>query len=196
MRLDPETHTYTDDQGAEWPSVTTILGAVLGNQWEGVAGQYHLDRGRSVHALFDLLARGESLDDYDVAPDLLPYADQWRKWRAACNPEIIASESLVFHSAMRYAGTADLVATIGKRLCIVDYKATATFRDRWQLAAYALAYESMSKHLVQGLVSVQIRPDSWRMSPPITGSELAVVRREWQGIRTAFGCQCKEKAKG
>jgi hypothetical protein len=180
-------HVYRDQTGAVWPGVTDILTAVLGDQWAGKTGQYHLDRGRSVHALFDMLARGEALDDYDVAPGLLPYADQWRAWQATTGLHFVATEVLVHHEAMRYAGTLDAVVRIGKATCILDYKASPTPRDKWQMAAYAMAWESMGGDKIAGLVSVQITPDSWRMGEVVTGSKYAAAKREWMAIRTVYG---------
>jgi hypothetical protein len=187
-------HVYRDWTGAVWLGVTEILTAVLGDQWAGKTGQYHLDRWRSVHALFALLGNGERLEDYDVAPGLLPYAEQWRALRDVVQPGFVATEAIVYHASMRYAGTLDAVAYIGGRLCVLDYKASPTPRDKWQMAAYAMAWESMGGDKIAGLVSVQITPESWRMGEVVTGSKYAAAKREWMAIRTVYGLL--EQSKG
>ena len=193
IALDAATHTYRDETGAVWPGVTTILSTVLGDQWAGKATQYHLDRGHAAHALYALLGDGEDMAQYNVDPELLPYANQWRAWQAATGAAIMATERAVHHERLRYAGTMDAAAMIGRRYYIMDYKGSATLRDRWQLAAYAMAHEDMGGTKADGVLSVQITPESWKMSEPITGRELEIAKREWCAIRTVYGCVCKEK---
>ena len=193
IALDAETHVYKDETGAIWPGVTDILSTVLGDQWAGKAGQYHLDRGHAAHALYALLGDGEDLAQYNVDPELMPYANQWRGWQVATGADIVTTERIIHHAALRYAGTLDAVVSIAGRLYVADYKASPTFRDRWQMAAYAVAWDAIDAMKIHGLASVQITPDSWKMSEPITGRELETAKREWCAIRTVYGCMMKEK---
>jgi hypothetical protein len=61
------------------------------------------------------------------------------------------------------------------------------------MAAYAVAWDAIDMMKIHGLASVQITPESWQMSAPITGRELETAKREWCAIRTVYGCVCKEK---
>jgi hypothetical protein len=83
---------------------------------------------------------------------------------------------------------------LGGIACVLDYKASPTPRDKWQMAAYAMALEAMHGGKIAGLVSVQITPESWRMGEVVTGSKYAAAKREWMAIRTVYGLL--EQSKG
>jgi hypothetical protein len=123
----------------------------------------------------------------------MPYAHQWRQWQSATGAHLLTTERIIHHATLRYAGTLDAVVVIGGKAYIVDYKASPTLRDRWQMAAYALTWDAIDVMKIHGLASVQITPDSWQMSAPIVGRELETAKREWCAIRTVYGCMMKEK---
>ncbi|WP_323958541.1 cytochrome [Arthrobacter sp. JZ12] len=66
----------------------------------------------------DLAAHGEE-----------PFAARFDEWWDLYQVKPIAPEITVWNSEVGYAGTLDLVATIGGRLCILDFKTRATDRD-------------------------------------------------------------------
>lgn len=56
------------------------------------------------------------------------YADRFDEWWDLYRPEPLAAEVTVWNSTVGYAGTLDLVARVGGRVCIVDYKTKGTDR--------------------------------------------------------------------
>ncbi|WP_084033319.1 cytochrome [Arthrobacter sp. 35/47] len=57
------------------------------------------------------------------------FAARFDEWWDLYQVKPIAPEITVWNSELGYAGTLDLVATIGGRLCIIDFKTRATDRD-------------------------------------------------------------------
>lgn len=57
------------------------------------------------------------------------FAARFDEWWDLYQVKPIAPEITVWNAELGYAGTLDLVATIGGRLCIVDFKTRATDRD-------------------------------------------------------------------
>lgn len=192
LTFEAASHTYRLN-GRTVPGVTEILGDVLGDQWAGIAGAYHQARGQAAHAVYALLARGNSLADYTVDPVLVPYARQWLSWRDTVRPTPSAIEAVVYSTRHDYAGTADLLAWIGGKLAVIDFKGTATARDRLQLAAYAIAAEECGLGRVATLLAVEIGPESWRMidAGRAVGTVLPVsivreAKADWLAVRTVY----------
>ena len=57
------------------------------------------------------------------------YADRFDEWWDLYEVRPLATELTVWNASVGYAGTLDLVATIGGRVCLVDYKTKGTTRD-------------------------------------------------------------------
>ena len=193
VALDPVTHTYRDAQGRTVPGVTDMLTAVLGDQWAGKATEYHLARGQAAHAVYALLGRGEDLGLYEIDPALDGHVRQWREWDKVAVPIFHATEIVVHSTRHDFAGTLDAVAHIGGRLSVVDYKATATRRDVWQMALYALAYEEQTGVVIPQAIGVQITADYWRMSEPVLGVEWERAKRQALAARTVYGMMEQER---
>ena len=180
-------HVYRTPDNRIVPGVTGILSDVMGDQWAGRATQYHLDRGNAAHALYAILGRGEDLGLYEVDPALDGYVRQWRKWAAAVGPDICIVERAVHSAVNDYAGTLDAIAMISSKRTIIDYKATATRRDIWQMALYAAAWTEESGIKIVQAIGVQITADSWRMSEPVRGPEWERAKRQALAVRTVWG---------
>ncbi|RUQ22721.1 cytochrome P450 [Kocuria sp. HSID16901] len=56
------------------------------------------------------------------------WADRFDEWWDLYQPEPLAAEVTVWNHTVGYAGTLDLVARIGGRVCIIDYKTKGTDR--------------------------------------------------------------------
>ncbi|WP_146362246.1 PD-(D/E)XK nuclease family protein [Arthrobacter yangruifuii] len=78
-----------------------------------------LDRPHEVErAREELSARGEH-----------QFADRFDEWWKLYDVQPLAPEITVWNAELGYAGTLDLVARIGGRLCLIDYKTKNTDRD-------------------------------------------------------------------
>lgn len=104
-------------------------------------------RGTAVHTAAEQIALGI---EARVAPEYVPYVEQYRRWLDKFAPRYLLAECPVYNVSHRYAGTLDAIVEIDGRALIVDYKTTEYGPDEdrnrppypeaaLQLVAYARA---------------------------------------------------------
>ena len=132
--FDPDAHRYTI-AGKVVPSVTQVLGVMLPG-WK--ASEWHLERGRAVHACAAMIARGKKFD-YDL--QIAGQVAACLKFFAEVRQVVLAVEHRVFSLHHQYAGTLDLLIQWGPvHTAVVDWKSTLSDQVPYQVAAYAEAY--------------------------------------------------------
>jgi hypothetical protein len=77
------------------------------------------DLGTEVHRIAEAIGKGE---EPDIAPELLPYAYQYRAFLEDVQPKMLAVEYMGLNRAHGYAGTGDFIAAIGGLVTAVDIK--------------------------------------------------------------------------
>jgi hypothetical protein len=134
---------YVDSAGRRIPSVTECL---------RLAGLVDLDgipvatletarqRGKDVHAWIESSVLG-LLDDVTPDPRIAGYVEAWEKFRVATGFASTDTELRVVHATYGYAGTIDLLGTIGGDAWLLDVKATAQVPPEaaLQTAGYRMA---------------------------------------------------------
>lgn len=96
-------------------------------------------RGTRIHALAEPLARGKEVD---VPDELAGHVDSCVRFLDDWDVQTQWSESPVYHERYLYAGTLDLIATVGGETWLLDWKTSASgaYGDTaFQLAAYRYA---------------------------------------------------------
>lgn len=103
-------------------------------------------RGTSVHSIIEAYALGQSPD---VPAEIEAWHEQVKRFLDEQQPVFEAAETSVFNLTLGYAGTMDMILTVGGKRCIVDAKTTDKGPDArsrppydevaLQLAAYARA---------------------------------------------------------
>lgn len=78
-------------------------------------------RGTDVHQAAEQLALGAVPD---VAPEIEPYVEQYRRFLEDFEPEFLLAEAPVYNLTRGYAGTLDAVARIDGRTVVCDVKTT------------------------------------------------------------------------
>lgn len=138
-------HVYKLD-GFEIPSVSEVMKPLSDARYSNIDVRTlnkAADKGTAVHnAIENWIKFGIE----DVPEQFDGYFEAFKKWWEESKPEAVGSEIRVCHKVMRYAGTVDLVAYVGERLTLVDYKSTAAISDMTcgvQLEAYSRALEDM-----------------------------------------------------
>jgi len=94
-------------------------------------------RGDRVHQYAEQMALRQLGHPHEVANtrELLrshgegAFADRFDEWWDAYGVRPLAPEVTVWNAEVGYAGTLDLVAEIGGRVCLIDYKTKGTTRD-------------------------------------------------------------------
>lgn len=189
LEFDPQTHTYTLD-GRRLPSVTEVLAPLI--DYSRVPPDV-LERarvfGQHVHEACDLFNRDE-LEWSSLDPALVPYVEAWKRFIDESGAVAIASESRVYHKALGYAGTPDVVLAWRKSLVIPDIKSTAVVPPTVgpQTSAYAKAYQSMHGGREPARYCIQLRAD---------GTYSSFIRNDpadWSIFVSALNChKFKEK---
>jgi hypothetical protein len=144
----PQNHTYTLD-GVIIPGVTEIIGRRYpyrcnhGGESETCPQCIYLrDLGTAVHAATAYHDRG-TLDVSTVDPVIMGHVNQWRRFVASINPDVIAIEGAVHYKSF-FAGTLDRIWCIKKRFTLIDIKTGAKMKSHiLQTAAYAGAWGEM-----------------------------------------------------
>ena len=144
LTFDDCSHIYRLN-GNVIPSVTKIMEPLSSHEYREVDKwvlQKAANRGTAVHnAIENWIKFG--IEDLD--PDYRGYFDGFKNWWNTYKPEPIGSEVKTYHRILGYAGTVDLVAVIGGRIVLVDFKTTSKLIDKnckVQLEAYAQALAS------------------------------------------------------
>ncbi len=72
-------------------------------------------------------------------------------WFAEWRPDVLEVEKTMFSSAYMFAGTADLVCQIDKKVVILDWKASLTEVSRIQLGGYSVLWPAATHGIVVAL---------------------------------------------
>lgn len=148
IAFDDVGHIYTID-GIRMPSVTQIMEPM----------SLMLYRDVPADVLFSAANRGtrahEQISNFvlygiqEVDEDTRPYIEAFAEFEAAYSPTWIGSEYRIYHKALRYAGTIDLIGHIypddGTGVDVVDIKCTAVYHPvmlATQLSGYCEALKS------------------------------------------------------
>lgn len=144
LRFDEKSHIYRLD-GVEIPSVSRVMEPLKASSYAGISEKTlarAADKGSSVHnSIENWLKFG--IDD--IPEEHRPYFDGFLEWWNEYQPEVVASEVKTYHKLMRYGGTIDLLAYIGGKLTLIDFKTTYRLLEKScgvQLEAYAQALAS------------------------------------------------------
>ncbi len=159
LKFDELTHTYYWN-GVKVPGVTTILAdfikVVINNT------PYHIGRnsgavipsevmeaaaakGTDIHKGCELIANGgvdwSALDGAYVGP-----LREFEKWLTDYKPAIMFTEAPFYSVRYGYAGTIDIIANIGGKICLIDIKTGASSSVGPQLAAYQHGWCEQEKY--------------------------------------------------
>lgn len=133
LKLDKETHVYTDEHGQVWPGVTTLLAPII--DYSGVPLRIleaASERGNEVHKACELYLWGV-LDEDSLDPEYKPYLDGFKLFLKETQFQVELLEQIVHHPTMRYAGTLDLAGTFLHRKkevrALIDTKTTYRLMD-------------------------------------------------------------------
>lgn len=149
-------HTqYVLSDGTRVPGVTTVL-SILAKPalvpWANRLGLQGIDVTKYVDELADAGTCAHYLIEChlgSIEPDLSPFSDEqigmarnslakFYEWEEQNKPQVVASEVPLVSEKYKYGGTIDLIAMIGNRMEVIDFKTAKGLypEHAHQLAAY------------------------------------------------------------
>jgi len=166
----PNGRFYTDGDHY-YPSVTTIIDKILAKgyyfkKWLGNANSFQeaedyknekADKGTKVHEYCERLTAGEEIDVSGDSKEVIKKTQGFIKFYNAKKPTVLDTEFQVVNKLLRYAGTADLMASIDDELWLLDIKTSSNIYNshKLQLSFYQKAIDSEIDH--QGIVWLKDR---------------------------------------
>lgn len=154
LTFDEAGHIYRLN-GLVIPSVTTLMKPLSDDFYRTVDPEV-LDRAaRRGTAIHNAVENFTTFGIQDIAPQYAGHFQSFLQWWELRKPEPLAMEHKVYHKILRYAGTVDLVAIIGGRLTLVDYKSSAQVNSKLcavQLEGYDRAFESQGVKVEDRLI--------------------------------------------
>ncbi len=171
MRFDARTHTYWHGD-IQVPGATSILKncGLVDDRW---FTEESAEKGNRVHKVIEnYVSFG-----LDSAPeDLAGYLEAYKKFEKSEPFKVEASELLLFHSQLFYAGTGDLFGEYDGDLTYIDVKSGVKCREHaWQSAGYAEAFRHETGRNVKRRFGLHLRADGKYSLVPHNGiSDLAI----------------------
>jgi hypothetical protein len=141
IHLDEETHTYSDDKGKVYPSVTKILleENFIDPSW---FTEWSRDKGSLVHLVCHL----DDIDDLEestVDPVVQPYLEAYRTFKRDTGFIVEDSELSLYSESYQFAGTPDKIGKLNGSPAILDLKSGAV--ELW-VALQLSFYEILTNH--------------------------------------------------
>lgn len=143
LEFEEQKHIYTL-RGMELPSVTKImqpLSSFIYSRVDARTLNAAADKGTIVHNACENFIK---FGIVDISAGYSGYIDAFLKWHEDYSPEILASETRLYHKVMRYAGTADMVAIVDGVLTLIDINQRTSWR-RWPAASSSKPMRRHSK---------------------------------------------------
>jgi hypothetical protein len=143
IEFDEASHIYRVD-GKVYPSVTQILSSAGLPDLSMVPAdilEWKSDLGTKVHRAMEFEDDGD-LDEENLAPEIRPYLDAYRKFKQESGFEPLAAEELIWHPVYKYPGRPDRIGPLNGKTVLIDYKTgmidlkcvgpqTAAYTESW-----------------------------------------------------------------
>lgn len=175
LTFDAPSHTYRY-QGKVVPSVTQILEPLTDfSMVHPTTLDLAREFGTHVHAAVEMYVKGD-LDEESLDKALRPYLDSWINFVEFSQIDVISSECRVLSLTPLYAGTADIIAKLNGRSCVIDIKSGAVPRTVGpQLAAYQHAHPMKPRDRY----CLSLSPDKFTLIPCKDPRDFAVFQSCW-----------------
>ena len=149
LKFEEKRHVYRLN-GIMIPSVTTIMKPLSQTLYKGVDEDMlskAAHKGTVVHnAIENYFLYG--VEDIDMTYWL--FFKAFMDWVKDYNPEPLHNEFAVYHKALRYAGTVDMIAEVDGKVTLIDFKTSVAVNKMLtsvQLEAYEKALASHGVHV-------------------------------------------------
>lgn len=144
LTFEERRHVYKLN-GVEIPSVTTIMEPFSEKVYVTVNDAVLRRAGARGTAVHNAIENYIKFGIEDIAPEYARYFDAFLQWYKDHKVVPYGTEVRLYHKALLYAGTADLLASVDDEDTLIDFKTTSAMSEMLcglQLEAYKRAYES------------------------------------------------------
>jgi hypothetical protein len=145
--IDPK--TKAEERVWVYPSVTSKLGEAYPTgfylqkwirdmgDWGNMVFEKAAESGTQVHEIIEQLLHGVAYPSAGLDGKVKRCVSSFLAWFKEANPEILATEHIVYNHEFKYAGCVDLVCRIKDVVWLIDYKTSNTIHQshRCQVAA-------------------------------------------------------------
>lgn len=166
LHFDFATHTYSlANPYIELAGVTDIIrqaGLRPENGGNVFARLNGMNRGTNVHLATAFDDKG-TLDESTLAPEYIPYLEQWRKFKRESGAQILSIELPLYSRKYLFAGTIDRIVSIGNSLYLLDIKTGGTphISTSIQLAGYKILLSENFPKLKFRTIAVRITESNY-----------------------------------
>lgn len=157
-------HIYRLD-GLVIPSVSEIMEPIRAVHYAGINERTLENAAQKGTAVHNAIENWLKYEIEDISTEHYPFFKAFLDWFSFRKPEVIESEIRVFHKILRYGGTCDLLALIGGRKTLIDYKTTYTVSEMScgvQLEAYSQALASHGYNVEDKLILKLNKDGTWK----------------------------------
>ncbi len=112
-------------------------------EMSGKDGQTATDRGTAAHKVAEDYAKAIVKGTAENFKSDNPYFPALKSFFETMNPEIYFIEAVLVNTKEKYAGTADLIAKVGKRMFVIDWKTARFVYDEMPLQVEAYRRSDM-----------------------------------------------------
>ena len=169
----------------EWLDRVDFLGLGADAQRDAAAA-----RGTGVHNILEALARRQKVSREQLPEDARPWFDGALAAWQELEPDAVEVEQIICHPEHVYAGRYDLVARIGGRLTLLDWKTSSRARvfkeAHYQARLYAMARERCGLEPVEQLLIVGIGPEG-----DYVIREGSISQREAEALLMVYRSNCR-----
>lgn len=164
LSFDDATHTYRLN-GLVIPSVSTVMEPLKNELYKGIGDSTlanAADKGTIVHNAIENYIKFGIID---IPPEHQGYFDGFLEFWNKYNPQVVGSEIRAYHKLLGYGGTIDLLAYIGDKLTLIDYKTTYTVSDMTcgvQLEGYSQALASHGIKVDEKMILHLVKDGKWK----------------------------------
>lgn len=140
-----EGHIYLKD-GIITPSVSEILHFIFPDKYKNVSSEILNQKakyGSKVHEAIEVLEKTGEIIELNTYQELS--IQQYMKLKQKYDIEVLEQEQMISYD-YDYCGRFDMIAKVGKDICLCDIKTTAELDLEylsWQLSFYEMAYGKM-----------------------------------------------------
>jgi len=191
VTFEPVEHKYFDENGKDFPSVTTLLKHFgMSPDFAKWGNDASRNFGSAVHRALELFDN-DVLDQFNYDAEIEPYLNAYKRFLDEFKPVWEFVEIPMLSKVWGFAGCADRVGVIKGKNVVLDFKTgSPDASHELQTAGYQVLVEENSALKIKERYSLYLKADDFRLSPPhVNRSDRSIMI----GLSQAYQFKTKHK---